>query len=120
MRLPLLAAIVALPATLSAQYPEPGRYTLAASPAGSEQTFPLFLEVASLGDSTVLTFGQDGQDPIPLVEHGTIADGFYFQFGTTRCPFVKVDGRWEAVCANLWDVPQFVITITGKAEPDPS
>lgn len=120
MRLPMLAAIAAFPVTLSAQYPEPGRYTLAASPPGSEQSFPLFLEVASVGDSTVLTFGQDGQDPIPLAEHGTIAGGFFFRFGNTQCPFVKVEGRWEAVCANQWDLPQFVITITGKAEPAPS
>lgn len=120
MRLPLLAAIVLSPAPLMAQYPEAGRYAVAGSPPGSEQTFALLLEVKAVGDSVALIFGQEGQDPIPLADQGLLADGFYFQFGNTRCPFVKVDGRWEAVCANLWDVPQFVMTITGKAEPDPT
>lgn len=120
MRLPLLAAAVLLPASLAAQYPEPGRYQVNGSPAGQEQTFQLFLEVQAVGDSTALTFGQDEQNPIPIAEQGTMADGFYFRFGGTTCRFVKIEARWEAVCANAWEVPQFTMTITGKAEPDPA
>lgn len=120
MRLLPLAAALLLPAALAAQFPAPGRYDITAVQAGAENRFQLFLEVATQGDSTVLTFGQSAEQTIPIDEQGTIADGFYIRFFNSRCPFVKLGDHWEAVCANTWDVPQFVMTLRRKADSAPS
>jgi hypothetical protein len=120
MRYQLLGAVLLLPVSLVAQYPTAGRYTMQANQAGSEQRFPRSLEVRQVGDSTTLIFGQQVQDSlqvIPLAGHGVIPGGFYFEFGTTRCPFVRIEDRWEAICANQWNAPQFVFTLPGKADP---
>jgi hypothetical protein len=120
MRFSLLALALVVPAALHAQYPAAGKYTLQASPVGTTQQFPLFLEVRQIGDSTALTFGQPAQDSvqvIPLARQGVVSGGFFFEFGALRCPFVKIEDHWEAVCSNQWDTPQFLLNLPGKADP---
>lgn len=120
MRPFMLAAALLLPATLTAQFPAPGRYDITAVQAGADNRFQLFLEVAMQGDSVVLTFGQSAEQTIQIDEQGTLADGFFIRFFNSRCPFVKLGTQWEAVCANPWDIPQFVMTLTPKEDAGPS
>lgn len=117
MRRLLLAAALFLPAPLVAQYPEPGSYKMIARPAGQDQEIPLIFRISRVGDSTAIVLAQGEDNVVPLKEQGLIAGGFYFAFGALRCPFVTVDDHWEAVCADLNNEPQFVLTFPRQPEP---
>ncbi len=118
MRRLLLVALLALPASLVAQFPKAGHYKAVATPAGQDQEIPLDFTVSMVGDSTALDLAQ-GEQHVPLTDQGLVDGGFFLTFGTTRCPFVMVEDRWEAVCANEWNEPQFVVTFPRQPEPQP-
>lgn len=116
----VLAALLFLPAAARAQFPDAGRYTMAVTPVGGTQAFPLDFAVRQVADSTELTLNQ-GEQPIPLSAWRPIEGGFEFRFGASQqCRLVRVDGKWEGMCVNIWDWPQFSVTLTRKVEPDPS
>ncbi len=117
MRVLLLAAAVALPAALSAQYPGPGNYKLIVRPAGSTQEIPLSFKVSMVGDSTAMELAQ-GENKIPIAERGPITGGFFFTFGNVRCPFVTIEDHWEAICADPFDNPLYTFSFPKKPEPD--
>ncbi len=116
----VLAALLGLPPAAPGTVPHTGRYTAAVARGRRTQAFPLDFAVRQVADSTELTLNQ-GEQPIPLSAWRPIEGGFEFRFGASQqCRLVRVDGKWEGMCVNIWDWPQFSVTLTRKVEPDPS
>lgn len=122
MRPAILAiALIALPASLSAQYPAVGNYKGYVQPVGAENRFDLLLRIEKAADSTVIKLLQDPeQPPIPLASQEVVSGGFSVTFGNLTCPLVVVGEEWEAVCADAFGNATFVMRFSRKPEPPPS
>lgn len=118
MRIALLASLL-LPASLVAQYPDPGTYRGRAQFVAQDQSVPLLLEIERAADSTVVRLRQEGQDPIPLATKQVTSGGFTIGFGNLTCPFVLANEQWEAVCSDPFDTPQFTLIFPRRPEATP-
>lgn len=120
MRIASLFCLLLLPLPLVAQYPEPGTYKGEARFVGTENKVALVLEVESSADSAIVRLRQDGQQQaIPLNAKRLTASGFTIGFGGLTCPFVTVENRWEAICADPLDTPQFLLVFPKQPESAP-